>query len=133
MNAQNAKRRFDDLDRALARLEEALAIPADAPLAIDGTIQRYEFVFELCWKAMKALFELEAPAAELGTPRAVIKAAFAAGWIDDETAWLDLLDMRNATSHTYREALARDVYHRIALHFAMLKAATQQLKLRLPR
>ena len=48
MNASNAGRRLDDLERALARLDEALTVPADAPLAIDGTIQRFEFAFELC-------------------------------------------------------------------------------------
>jgi hypothetical protein len=38
MNASSAKRRLDDLERALARLDQALAVPAEAPLAIDGTI-----------------------------------------------------------------------------------------------
>jgi len=132
MTAQNAKRRLDELGRALARLGEALAVPADAPLAIDGTIQRFEFVFELYWKAMKALLELASPSAELGTARSVIRAAYAAGWIDDEAGWLDLLDMRNATSHTYREAVAREGYKRIALRAPMLQSVYPKLKQRLP-
>jgi nucleotidyltransferase substrate binding protein (TIGR01987 family) len=62
----------------------------------------------------------------------VIRAAYAAGWIDDEAGWLDLLDMRNATSHTYREAVAREVYKRIALRAPMLQSVYPKLKQRLP-
>lgn len=132
MNASSARRRFEDLDRALARLDEALAVPADAPLAIDGTIQRFEFAFELCWKAIKALLQLEMPAGDFATPRATIRAAYSAGWIEDEAAWLDLLDMRNATSHTYRESLAKEVYERIRARAPMLKSTATELRSRLP-
>jgi nucleotidyltransferase substrate binding protein (TIGR01987 family) len=132
MNAQAAKRRLDELARALDRLEEALAVPEAAPLAIDGTIQRFEFVFELCWKAMKALVELNTPSFDANSARSAIKAAYAAGWIDDEPAWLDLLDMRNASSHTYREAMAQDVYRRIKLRTPMIRAALPTLRAQLP-
>jgi nucleotidyltransferase substrate binding protein (TIGR01987 family) len=128
MNAPNARRRLEDLERALARLDEALAVPENAPLAIDGTIQRVEFVFELCWKTMKALLERASPSEQFGTARAAIKGAYAAGWIADETGWLELLEMRNATSHTYREALAQDVYRRIKARARILGAAVAELK-----
>jgi nucleotidyltransferase substrate binding protein (TIGR01987 family) len=65
MNAENATHRLEQFDRALARLNEALAVPETAPLAIDGTIQRFEFTFELCWKAMQAMLDLETSTARL--------------------------------------------------------------------
>jgi len=132
MNATAAIRRLDDLEQALARLEEALAVPETTPLAIDGTIQRFEFVFELCWKAVKALIELHTPSASANSARLAIKSAYAAGWIDDENAWLDLLDMRNATSHTYREAMARDVYRRIKQRTPLIRNALPKLRAQLP-
>jgi nucleotidyltransferase substrate binding protein (TIGR01987 family) len=89
-------------------------------------------VFELCWKAMKALLELNTPSIEANSARAAIKAAFAAGWIDDEDGWLDLLDMRSATSHSYREATARDVYERIKRRTPMIRAALPRLRAQLP-
>lgn len=132
MNATAARRRLDDLGQALDRLEEALTVPETAPLAIDGTIQRFEFVFELCWKSMKALVELNTPSVEATSARGAIKAAFAAGWIENEPAWLDLLDMQNATSHTYREAVAKDVYRRIKERTPMIRGALPRLRANLP-
>ena len=46
---------LDRLRRAVVRLEEASQVPADQPLAIDGSIQRFELAFELFWKAAKRL------------------------------------------------------------------------------
>lgn len=49
-----------ELTSALGRLEEALALPPDSPLLVDGTMQRFEFRFELAWKSVKlALSEWE--------------------------------------------------------------------------
>jgi nucleotidyltransferase substrate binding protein (TIGR01987 family) len=132
MNAVTAKRRIDELEQVLGRLEEALTVPESAPLAIDGTIQRFEFVFELCWKAMKALAELNSPAIDAGSARAAIKASYTAGWIDDEAGWLDLLEMRNATSHTYREAMAKDIYRRIGIRTPMIRSTLPKLRAQLP-
>ena len=52
MNERALKQLFDDLSRSLERLAEALGVAADEPLAIDGTIQRFEFTFELFWKVV---------------------------------------------------------------------------------
>lgn len=48
--------RFQDFSNALKRLEEATReVPSE--IVIDGTIQRYEFTFELAWKTMKDYLE----------------------------------------------------------------------------
>jgi len=130
MNGRNAKLRLENLERAIERLEEALAAPADTPFIVDATIQRFEFAFELCWKAMKGFLELETSSADLGTARAVLKTAYAAGWIDDEVGWIDLLAMRNATSHVYNEAMARDIYRRIGTNMPMMRKALAVLKVK---
>lgn len=101
-----------DLVRATDRLREALAVPGTAPLAVDGTIQRFEFVFELAWKTFKLLLAEEGHEAPFA--RSAIAGAYQAGWIDDEQLWLELLRARNLTSHTYDEALAAEIYATIA-------------------
>jgi len=130
MNAKNAKLRFENLERALARLQEALAAPSDTPFVVDASIQRFEFAFELCWKTMRGFLELEMSGASLGTAREVLKAAYAAHWVDDEGGWIDLLNMRNTTSHVYNEAMARDIYKRIGKAMPLLLAVLPVLRVK---
>jgi Nucleotidyltransferase substrate binding protein like len=65
---------------------EALAIPLTNPLAIDGTIYRFEFSFELAWKAIKTV------AMQFGEDkrplRDAVKAASGFSWIDGAAIWL---------------------------------------------
>jgi nucleotidyltransferase substrate binding protein (TIGR01987 family) len=90
---------LDDLGRSLDRLAEALTVDASEPLAIDGTIQRFEVTFELFWKTVRRL--LARQDVEANSPKAVLQQAYRLGWPDDEQAWLPLIKDRNLTSHTY--------------------------------
>ena len=102
---------IDYLNQALDRFDEALAIPLTNPLAIDGTIQRFEFSFELSWKAIKVIaFHF---GVDQRSPRDAIKAAYGLGWIDDEAIWLEILKDRNLCSHTYKEDIANEVYRKL--------------------
>ena len=49
------ERKFD-LENAFQRLKEALQ-ENETQLAIDGTLHRFEFTFELAWKTMKDYLE----------------------------------------------------------------------------
>ena len=130
--------RVGELERALERLDEALALgPAPSaevsattlPEAIvgDAAIQRFEFSFELAWKALSGWLErnLTAPPA---SPRAVLREAYRQGVIADEARWIALLLDRNLTSHTYREATARDVFARLPDHAKLLHALLVTLR-----
>lgn len=61
---------LSNLERALLRLEEATKTSAGDPLRIDGTIQRFEFTFDLSWKTIKRVLEMEGFA--LNAPREVL-------------------------------------------------------------
>jgi len=108
---------LNSMANALERLGEVLLRDAAAdPVLLDATIQRFEFCFEINWKAIKkALFALEG--FDATSPRQTFQKAFAVGWITDEALWIDMLNARNLTSHTYREELAWDIYHRIQLYY----------------
>ena len=82
--SEKTQQRLGNLARALDRLDEALAVPPDAPLAVDGTVQRFEFTFELAWKTAKAALHDEGVATR--TPREVLREAMRAGWLADERA-----------------------------------------------
>jgi nucleotidyltransferase substrate binding protein (TIGR01987 family) len=125
-----SKRKIDDslanLGKAMERLREALEVPRTNPLAIEGTIQRFEFVIEIFWKALKRA--LEYVGIVVKTPRESLKQAFAAGWLHDETAWLDMLETRNTTSHLYlHEDLVGDAYDDIKKNFPELERTYQFL------
>jgi nucleotidyltransferase substrate binding protein (TIGR01987 family) len=50
-----------------------------------------------------------------------LKLAFQQGWIDEEGAWLAMLDDRNLTSHTYNESTAVEIYKRLRSHLTALR------------
>ncbi len=118
MTAPKLALSFREAERAVRRLGEALAEPEANRLAIDGTIQRFEFSFELFWKLLAKL--LLTQGAEVTLPREALERAYAAGWIDEENLWLNMLADRNRTSHLYKEELAREVYGRIRRYHPLL-------------
>ena len=132
MNQGRIKNLIEDYGKALARFEESLEEDlSKGPIVIDGTIQRFEFCFELGWKALKAVLEFQG--VEASTPRAVIKEAFRAKLIEEGEGWIDMLEDRNKTSHIYDEAQARRIYNKIkkshARRLAQLKLSLQKMSL----
>ncbi|MFN0095959.1 MAG: HI0074 family nucleotidyltransferase substrate-binding subunit [Dehalococcoidia bacterium] len=125
------ERSLAKLTRAVDRLAEALEEPESSRLAIDGTIQRFEFVFELFWKTFRRV--LLAEGLDPATPREAIRSASAAGIIEDETVWLALLQARNETPHTYDEEKARAVYSIIRERFPDLQVTLAHVQARVRR
>jgi nucleotidyltransferase substrate binding protein (TIGR01987 family) len=103
-----------DFAKAVARLDEALALPKDSivPRFGDPAV-RFEISFELCWKFLKTYLEEEHNAA-CTSPRTCFRAAFRHGIIDDDPFWIDLTVLRNCMVHTYNQELAEYVYSRLA-------------------
>ncbi len=95
------------LARAVERLKTALERPKDE-FVRDSAIQRFEFTFELAWKTLKTFLELQG--LEARSPRSAIRGAFQAGLLPEDPFWLEMLELRNLTSHTYDEALAERIY-----------------------
>jgi nucleotidyltransferase substrate binding protein (TIGR01987 family) len=126
MSEEKIQQSLNNLERALARLKEALCEPASNSLVIDGTIQRFEFVIELFWKAFKRILDREG--IQVSTPRESIKQAYQVGWIEDEDAWLEMLRDRNETSHVYDEATAQRIYESIKRNFVALERVYGRLR-----
>lgn len=101
----------EDFAAAIARLEQALALPKD-DIVRDSAIQRFEISFELCWKHLKAFLE-EEHNTTCTSPRTCFRAAFKNGVLDNDPFWIDLTALRNYTVHTYSENLADYVYARL--------------------
>jgi nucleotidyltransferase substrate binding protein (TIGR01987 family) len=116
--------RLASLRTALERLADALAQPK-TEWTRDSAIQRFEFTFELAWKAVASTAQREG--VEARSPREAFRQAFALGWVDDEDVWLRMLDDRNRTTHTYNEAVAEEIFRRLAAYTEALRALVDVL------
>lgn len=96
-------------------------------IAIDGTIQRFEFTLELFWKTLKRLLEYGG-INDARNPRAVLKRAYAERWLDDEKAWIKMLEDRNLLSHLYNERVALEIYPRISDHLVRMRSVYDRLR-----
>ncbi len=113
MDPKRVKQLFADLEKAVRKLKEALAEdPRQAAgTVLDGTVQRFEFTFELAWKLAKHVLAYQG--IEAGNPRDVIKEGFQQNFFKDGDAWIAMLEDRNKTSHVYDEAQVLAIYNSI--------------------
>lgn len=66
---------------------------------------------------------------ELNSPKATMRKAFSYGLIDDEQAWIALLNACNQTSHLYDDATAQEIYSQIESEFmSLFDKLIEQLK-----
>lgn len=121
MNQERIKELFQDFQKALSRLQESLQEDlSKGSIVVDGTIQRFEFTFELSWKLAKRI--LAYLGIEVETPRMIVKEAFKAKLITDGDGWIDMLEDKNKTSHIYDEKQALKIYKKIKTsHFQLLE------------
>jgi nucleotidyltransferase substrate binding protein (TIGR01987 family) len=93
--------------KALNQLEKALNEP-ETEYTRDASIQRFEFTYELAWKALKIyLSTLDITTL---SPKETLKASYQQGLLEDADAWSELHQKRNLTSHTYDADLAESIY-----------------------
>lgn len=104
------QQRFENYKLALANINETYDYIKQNGLHkiyIMALIQAFEMVFELAWKTMKDYLEYEG--IKTDTPRETIKNAFLRNVISDGDCWIEMLEARNKTSHTYKEEFAKSV------------------------
>lgn len=127
------KQRFDNLQSAYLRLQQAITANQQAPdnqLIQMALIKSFEMTFELSWKTMKDYLKYNGIDVKL--PREIIKQAFATDLITDGQLWIDMLEDRNLMAHTYDEARALDAVDHICRRYvAGLEQLHQTLSARL--
>ena len=84
----------------------------------DSIIQRFEFVTELSWKLMKKYLD-ENLVLEVYSQRSVIKESYKQDLIENGELWLDILEDRNLTSHTYDENTANRIKDNIVNKYVL--------------
>ena len=105
-------KRYEYYVKALNKLKEAM-LESPTDIVIDGTLQRYEFTFELAWKTMKDYLEYNGYSDNIASPRAIIQLAYQAKVIKNGNTWINMMLDRNVLSHLYDEEKSREIYDNI--------------------
>ena len=110
------KQRFENFQRALKQLSLAMDLKAQRPLSDleqQGLIQSFEFTHELAWNVLKDYLEMEGIQGLIGS-RSTAREAFKRGLVMDGEAWMDMIEKRNLSSHTYNQTVALTIVEAIA-------------------
>lgn len=125
--ADRRRRILESLASACERLDDAVRQPK-TEFTRDAAIQRFEFTFELFWKALKA--DAQAQGLTVYSPKDSLRAAFRLGVIEDRPEWFRMLEDRNLASHTYSVETAEQIYSRAAVHAGLIRQTLQKLQTR---
>lgn len=125
------QQRFQNFTKSLNYLEQAIQIPNPDIVQKAGIIQFFEMSFELAWNLVKDYLE-EQGFVDIKSPRGALKKAFEMNILENGHDWMDLLQDRNLTAHTYDEQKATDmellIHHK---YFPLLKALHNSFKQKL--
>ena len=106
------KQRFSNYTKALSQLQKFIDKGNLNELEEQGLIQAFEYTYELAWNVMKDYFEYQAEEGIRGS-RDAIRLSFNRGLITDGKAWMDMIESRIKSSHTYNEDTAEEIVDKI--------------------
>ena len=112
--------RFDNFKRAFTRLADAAAQAKQRKLSEleeQGLIQAFEFTHELAWNTLKDFLEARGTVVKIYGSRDATREAFAAELIVNGEAWMNMIEHRNETSHTYNEKIAAAIVEAILTRY----------------
>jgi len=120
------KQRFSNYNKALGQLQKFIEWGPLNELEEQGLIQAFEYTYELAWNVMKDYFShVQAEQNVLGS-RDAIQLAFNRGLISDGKIWMDMIESRIKSSHTYNEDTAKEIAGKIVLQYYPLFVVLQQ-------
>jgi nucleotidyltransferase substrate binding protein (TIGR01987 family) len=107
MSRDKFKELLSSLEKAVNRFAEVLEM-GKSDIIRDSAIKRFEIAFDLSWKTIKACLETKGVICR--SPKSCFEEAYQEGLIEYEDIWLQMIDMRNKTAHTYNEGIAEEIY-----------------------
>lgn len=108
------KQRFSNFAKAFNKLSE-IELDVDNKLSDiekEGFIQRFEFTHELAWNVMKDFLKEKGFQGIIGSKDAT-KLAFQNELIENGQVWMDMIDSRNQTVHTYNDEILDTQFNKI--------------------
>ena len=81
-----------------------------------GIIQSFEYTHELAWKVMKDYAEYQGNT-EIKGSRDAVKYAAQVELVNNGHVWMEMMQSRNSTSHTYNESTANEIVKFILMEY----------------
>lgn len=126
MSKAKAKQSLQNFKKALDSLNGAIIKTELSDLELAGAIQNFEFSYELSWKTLQKYGD--SLGRKIVSPREAFQFALEAGYIQDEKLWLEMIEDRNETVHTYDQTNAERIWKEIKkFYFNALLGLYQQL------
>ncbi|MDR2449914.1 MAG: nucleotidyltransferase substrate binding protein [Prevotellaceae bacterium] len=107
------KQHFSNYRKALAQLRKFFEKDTLNELEQQGLIKAFEYTCEPAWNVMSDYFVYEQAHVTVRGSRDAIRAVFQRGLIDDGHNWMDMINSRINSVHTYNEEVAQDIVSKI--------------------
>lgn len=101
---------IDSLQEALDFYRKQVAGSKEQLVFRDACIQRFEYCIEISWKtSMKVL------GSSTSAAKPAVREMARNNLVQDSSLWIEFIDARNDSSHSYDEKVAKKVFDRIQL------------------
>ena len=128
--------RLSNYKKALAVLERSVVTAQERKLnemEEQGLVKGFEFTFELSWKVLKDYLESKGFKDFHGS-KDTFKIAFQEGLISNGEVWMEMIDSRNRSSHTYEESIAKQIISiLVSKYFLKFKELSEKMNSYLPQ
>ncbi|MDB2414761.1 nucleotidyltransferase substrate binding protein [Rickettsiales bacterium] len=102
------QQRFENYKSALAQLAKFMQKKDLNELEEQGLIQAFEYNHELAWKTLSDFIKSKGNSEIFGSKDAT-REAFSIGLIEDGDIWMQMIQSRNLTSHTYNKETTKKI------------------------
>jgi len=122
------QQRFSNYKKALLQLGEAVTLSESRELSDlekQGVIQAFEYTHELAWTTLKDFLEYKGQRDIYGSKDASRK-AFQLSIIEDGEGWMDMIQSRNKTSHTYNKETAEEIVAAVTTNYYKLFVSLEE-------
>ncbi|TAK61668.1 MAG: nucleotidyltransferase [Bacteroidetes bacterium] len=103
------QQRFSNFRKALSQLQKFIEKGELNELEKQGLIQAFEYTYELAWNVIKDYYEFQGEVDTIQGSRDAFRVAFNKGLISDGQEWINMIDSRIKSAHTYNEETADEI------------------------
>jgi len=121
--------RFASYSKAFSQLKKFIEKGKDLnELEKQGMIQAFEYTFELAWNLIKDYYEYQGVTGIQGS-RDAFRLAFKRGLVVDGEGWMQMIESRAKTAHTYNEDTAEEIASAVLdKYFGLFKSLYQTME-----